>query len=103
MSLSLIFLFFFHSLGQGAEAAGQFTVRSGASGTGKSGVLWRWWNCSHNRSRGVEAGLVVDGWQIIIVIVGCASQLDFFICNPVAYSGFRLLVPSHAAWQKPLS
>jgi hypothetical protein len=87
----------FHSLGQGAEATGQFTVRSGAPGTGKGGVLWRWWNYSRSRSRGAEAGLVVDGWQVIVVIDGYASQLDFFVCNPIAYSGFRLLVPSHAA------
>ena len=78
-------------------------MRSGTSGTGKSGVLGRWWNRGRNRGRAAEAGLLINAGQFVIIFDGRASQLDLLVCNPVAYSGFRLLVPSHAAGQKPLS
>ncbi len=48
-------------------------MRGGTSGTGKSGVLRRWWNRSRNRGRAAEAGLVINTGQFVIIFDGCAG------------------------------
>ena len=54
-------------------------MRSGTSGTGKSGVLGRWWNRSRNRGRAAEAGLLINAGQFVIIFDGHASQLDLLV------------------------